>query len=646
LKRGVDEPDRSADPRTRPAQDPGPDDFSSLFEFLPIGAYRSSPAGRQLRSNPALVRLNGFDDEAEHLASVDDIGRGWYVLPNRRAEFKALLEAEGQVVGFESEVYRWKTRERMWVSENAHLVRGADGTVLYYEGTVEDISERVRDRETLRLSQARLRQIVDLVPGMVYRVELMPDGSRRATFVSSRVHELLGVTAEAATADVGVVDRLFHSEDIARAGADAMRARSERRGLVGEYRVVRPDGQTRWVQVFSEPAQSEEGHEVRVGLMLDITDRKRSEEALRENSQTWKRALESTGDGFWDWDLQNGREHMSDQGLALYGFEPGELPELRQSLDRRTHPDDRAQMLHDRQAHLDGHTPVYVNEHRIQCKDGRWKWVLSRGVVISRAVDGTPLRMVGTHTDITTRKLADQLRLERDSAAAADRAKSRFLSRVSHELRTPLNAILGFSQLLEMENTLDERQRAWLAQVLLSGRHLLGLMDDILDLSSAQTGQLPVNAEPLPLQPVLDEVWAMLAGTAEAAGVQTIDELPADGGALSVRADRKRLKQVLANIIGNAIKYNRRGGFVRVSAQALEDTVLVHVADNGIGLSGEQRERLFQPFERLGAQRTEVPGTGLGLALSRQLAEAMGGSIGVESTPELGSMFTLRLPRA
>jgi len=622
------------------------DDFSSLFEFLPIGAYRSSPDGRQLRSNPALVRLNGFQTEAEHMAAVNDIAVEWYVEPMRRGQFMDQIERHGRVVGFESEIYRQKTRERIWISENAHAVRDERGAVVFYEGTIEEITDRVRDREALRASRAQLQQIVDVVPGALYRVETPPGGKRRITFVSPRVLELFGVTPEEAMADIDSMNRLRHPDDLPRL-QQAMRQASEQRlPLHTEFRVVLPGGLTKWLEVFSEPVPDAASCDVRVGLALDITARKRAEAALRENSDLWKRALESTGDGVWDWDLHSGVERFSDKGLALFGYAPGELPATPDAFDERTHPDDRAQMVEDRRAHLEGQTPAYVNEHRIQCKDGRWKWVLSRGVVISRADDGTPLRMVGTHTDITTRKLAGQLQMERDSAAAADRAKSQFLSRVSHELRTPLNAILGFSQLLEMENTLDERQRRWLTQVLASGRHLLGLMDDILDLSSAQTGQLPINPEPLALQPVLAEVWAMLGATAESAGVRAIDELPTGGEALAVHADRKRLKQVLANVIGNAIKYNHRGGFVRVSARALHDTVLVHVADNGIGLSAEQRERLFQPFERLGAQRGEVPGSGLGLALSRQLSEAMGGSIGVESTPGQGSVFTIRLQRA
>jgi PAS domain S-box-containing protein len=618
------------------------DDFSSLFEFLPIGAYRSSPEGRQLRANPALVRLNGFASEAEQVAAVQGIAGEWYVDPNRRAAFLALLERDGRVVGFESEVYRRKTRERIWINETAHAVRNAAERLLYIEGTVEEITERVRQREATRHGEARLRQILDLVPGMVYRAEIQPDLTLRLTFASSGTREVFGVGPEEAMRDVAALDRMRHPDDAARLGQVLREAARERKPVRTVYRAITADGTLKWLQVQSEPAPPEEGREVRVGLVMDVSAQIRHEEALRENSELWRRALESTGDGMWDWSAE-GRVHFSPTCLALYGFVSGELEDRPDAMDERVHPDDLPAMQAARQAHMAGDAPAYVNEHRMRCKDGRWKWVLSRGVVISRAADGSPLRMIGTHTDITSRKLAEELKLERDSAAAADRAKSRFLSRVSHELRTPLNAILGFSQLLEMESSLDERQRGWVKQVLTSGRHLLGLMDDILDLSSAQTGQLPVYTEAVRLRPVLDEVWAMLAAAAAAAGVTFVEATQPDEP-LAVRADRKRLKQVLANVIGNAIKYNRRGGHVRLATECVGDTVRVHVADDGPGFDDEQRERLFQPFERLGAQHGDVPGTGLGLALCRQLMEAMGGSIRAESTPGQGATFTIELP--
>ena len=624
---------------------PPGDDFSTLFEFLPLGAYRSTPEGRQLRANPALVRLNGFASEAEYLATVQDIAREWYVDPLRRAQFRQGLERDGKVIAFESEIYRYKTRERIWISENAHLVRDAQGRVRYYEGTVEEITDRVRAREALRASQEQLRQIVELVPGMVYRVLILPDHGRRATFISPGARALFGLEPEHIMADGKLLHRLRHPEDRARIEAQTRTAASARLPLDDEFRVVLDSGEQKWVHLISAPAPAEDGHEVRVGVVFDITARKRAEEALRENSELWKRALESTGDGVWDWHIQAGVELLSAQCKALYGFAADELPDRPDALDQRTHPDDVAQMRLDRQAHFEGRTPSYINEHRIRCKDGSWKWILSRGIVISRGADGQPLRMIGTHTDITERKLADGLRFERDRALAANLAKSQFLSRVSHELRTPLNAILGFSQLLELESTASPQQLGWVRQVLASGRHLLALMDDILDLSSAQTGQLPMSAEPLVLRPVVEEAVAMFAVAAREAGVRMLDKVPEQAG-LAVRADRKRLKQVLSNLLSNAIKYNRSGGWVQIAAAGEAQYVVLSVADGGPGMSEDQLARLFNPFERLGAQRGPVAGTGLGLALSRQLVQAMGGQISVESKPGQGATFFVRLPRA
>jgi PAS domain S-box-containing protein len=334
--------------------------------------------------------------------------------------------------------------------------------------------------------------------------------------------------------------------------------------------------------------------------------------------------------------------------MQMYGFDEGEVGGWRLFLDQHTHPDDIPQMLADREAHYSGRAPSYVNEHRVLCKDGRWKWVLTRGLAIRRDASGRPLRMIGTHTDITAQKQAAELRAERDRAASADQAKTQLLSRVSHELRTPLNAVLGFGQLLDSEADLAPRHRHWVRQILGSGQHLLELVDDVLDLSSAQAGQLNLSLTAVAVQQAIGEAWGMLdiarAGAAALpATLRFVDETAA-APPVWVHADPRRLKQVLSNLFSNAIKYNRAGGEVRVSAEVLGDgTVELRVADSGRGMTPEQLQRLFQPFERLGAQHTSVQGTGLGLALCKQLVEAMGGHIAVRSEPGVGSVFTVRL---
>ncbi len=621
-------------------------DFSSLFEFLPIGAYRKRPDGLLLRSNPALVQMNGLASEAEHLAIVNGTAESWYVRPERQRLLMELLLREDRVVGFESEARARGNGRQLWVRENAHAVRGADGEVLFFEGTVEEITEHMQARGALERRERELREITAQVPGVVYRVVLADDGTRRIDFISDGVRTLYGVEPEDAVQNRRLLAHFRHPEDLARVDAELAVAARERRPLTTEFRIVRADGSQRWVQQISVPAGSPGDEQIRIGVMIDITDRKRAEIALAQSGELWKRALEGTGDGVWDWHVQEGRELLSPACKALYGFAPEELPDTPDALDGRTHPEDLESMRIARKAHFAGQTPIYINEHRVRCKDGSWKWILSRGMVLTRDAQGHPLRMVGTHTDITLRKQADALRAERDRAAAADLAKSQFLSRVSHELRTPLNAVLGFTQLLELEPGDGERQRQWIAQVLSSGRHLLALMDDVLDLSSAQTGQLAMATEVLPLREPLDEALAMLAASAAAAQVRLHNDSrdSLDTPPCRVRADRRRLLQVLSNLIGNGIKYNHPQGWVRVQVETVAGWVSIHISDSGPGLDALQQARLFQPFERLGAQRGPVAGTGLGLALSRELVEAMGGSITVRSEAGAGATFTISLP--
>ena len=761
------------------------DSWSTLFEFLPIGAYRSTPDGHQLRANPALARLNGFDTEAEQIAAAHDHPEEWYVQPGRRDEFRHRIERDGRVVGFESEVRRRRTGERIWVRENAHAVRDAQGRLRYYEGTVEDITDIVHTRQALALSEASVRELVSLVPGVIYRLVVLPDGRRRFTFVSDTVTTLLGPTPQQVIDDGAVLARLRHPDDqawvtravdeAARTGAplaiefrmltpagekwvawasaaagrqaDGLQVRAgvitditarkqaelalrrsqvelqqlvalipgmvywltiaadgtrryrfvsdrvrdiygvepdevlndglalarlrhpddrsqvlgpveealrDHRPLDYQLRILRRDGQARWIHAMSSPVTDTGDERTRVGVLFDITERKQAQLALQQQSELWLGALQASGDGVWDWRVQDGVEILSPQCKALYGFGPDELPDRPDALDDRTHPDDLPQMRADREAHFQGRTARYVNEHRVRCKDGRWKWILSRGLVIERDAAGRPLRMIGTHTDVTAAKQAEGLRLERDNAAAADRAKSQFLSRVSHELRTPLNAVLGFAQLLEMDpGGCGERQRGWVQQVLGSGRHLLALLEDILDLSSLQSGRLAMVVEPVTLDAVVDEAWTMLAAGAigSTALALRFDDHVAGSGC-QVMADRKRLKQIIGNLLSNAVKYNRPGGWVRVgvvAAPAAADGAPrweLQVADSGQGLDEQQLARLYNPFDRLGAERGSVPGTGLGLALTRQLVEALGGEILVDSTPGEGSTFRVRLPAA
>ena len=265
---------------------------------------------------------------------------------------------------------------------------------------------------------------------------------------------------------------------------------------------------------------------------------------------------------------------------------------------------------------------------------------------------GAPYALCCVATDITERRRADealrQAKNDADRAQAeadrANRAKSEFLSRMSHELRTPLNGILGFGQLLEMK-TLAPDQKECVDLILKAGRHLLGLINEVLDISRIEAGQLRLSLEPVPVGETLGSAIDLVRPLARDHGIV----LPADaaGGAWHVLADRQRLQQVLLNLLSNAVKYNRPNGLIDVSCgEAAEGRFQIRVTDTGAGMTPEQLGRLFTPFDRLGAEVSRVEGTGLGLTLSKHLIEAMGGTIAVESRVGVGTTFSVQLPLA
>jgi signal transduction histidine kinase len=235
----------------------------------------------------------------------------------------------------------------------------------------------------------------------------------------------------------------------------------------------------------------------------------------------------------------------------------------------------------------------------------------------------------------------EQARLE---AERANQAKSEFLSRMSHELRTPLNAVLGFAQLLEMD-PLTEEQRESLGYILKAGKHLLDLINEVLDIARIEAGRLVVTLEPVPVAEVTREVLTLVAPLAAERAIHVRSRIPETDGPV-ILADRQRLKQVLLNLLSNAVKYNTVGGDVVVSDETGPDRVRIRVTDTGPGIPEDKRARLFLPFERLGSSQGGVEGTGLGLALSKRLTEAMGGTIGLEAESSQGSTFWLELPTA
>ena len=387
--------------------------------------------------------------------------------------------------------------------------------------------------------------------------------------------------------------------------------------------------------------------------------------AARAAAETRLRlALEAARQGIYDLNVQTGAAEVSAEYATMLGYDPAQFVETNAAWIERMHPDDRepvAAIYHDYTA---GRRADYRVEFRQRTADGRWKWILSVGRIVERDAQGAPLRMLGTQTDIDERRRAEEavrdlaLTLERRvaertedmrravlRAEQASRAKSEFLSRMSHELRTPLNAILGFAQVIELSNPTDQ-QRRWVGEIRRAGDHLLHLIEELLDLSRIEAGRLALSIETLPLAPVVREAVAFVQPALATRGV-TLELAEPCRELTLVRADRVRLRQILVNLLTNAIKYNRSGGRIDLGFAPLgTDRLRLSVRDTGIGIAPEKLALLFRPFERLGAETSGIEGVGIGLALSQQIARLMDADLGVQSTPGVGTTFWIDLPLA
>lgn len=276
-------------------------------------------------------------------------------------------------------------------------------------------------------------------------------------------------------------------------------------------------------------------------------------------------------------------------------------------------------------------------------KYGDLKMIVHQVVDVTEFVQTTEARAVASHesklrAEILKRSAA--LGESNDMLRAASAAKNQFLARVSHELRTPLTAINGFGELLSL-SSLNDDQRRWVNTIRRSGSHLLDLIDEVLDISRIESGEFSVSVEPVSIERVLNEAIEIMSPLASANEI-TI-ERAATVKDVYVRADNQRLRQILINLISNAIKYNHPGGRVFINVSAADGKAYVSVADTGFGIAERDLQRLFKPFERLGPTNTGTEGTGLGLALSRNLVEILGGTIDVSSTVGEGTKFTVGL---
>jgi PAS domain S-box-containing protein len=369
-------------------------------------------------------------------------------------------------------------------------------------------------------------------------------------------------------------------------------------------------------------------------------------QALVSANEPWMLAAAVADLGLFEMDVGAEVITLDARAASLYGVGSAAMALSRGTLRELILPEDQGAVQAAYTSTIQtGQT--FVTAYRIRRTDGLLRHLESTGHLIEGRRP-SERRLVGVVRDITDERGRAERAMQRDAAEKVAQSQRDFLSRLSHELRTPLNAILGFAQLLLMDRThaLDPIQAQRVNMMLEAGQQLLSMVEDVLDLTKVEAGEIAMALQPIEVAPLWRSSAAMIEGAREHHGVVFIDRLPPQP--LWVRADAQRLAQVFVNLLTNACKYNRPGGHVVVEGWAEEDQsfVVIELSDDGIGMSPEDVAQLFQPFKRLAPQAESIEGTGLGLYIVKQLVERMNGRIEVHSELGKGSRFTIRLPRA
>ncbi len=566
---------------------------------------------------------------------------------------------------FDEWIYVRKDGKKIFVDLALTELKDLEGRVGGYLGILKDRTELHFAESRLRDFAGRLTKLSRLIPGVIYQYELLPDGRSRFPYASSAIEAIYRVTPGQVKEDASAVFAVLHPEDRDRVSNAIQESARNLESWEQEYRTLFPDGTVRWLYGNANPERLENGGTLWHGFITDITERKDNERRLRDSEERLTMALEATQDGVWDWDLKTNRVFWSPRCYTMLGYQPDSFEVTYEKWQELLHPADREKTLNGVRKTMEDPDSQLDLLFRLRHNDGTFRWISGRGKVTDMDKKGNPVRMVGTHLDITDRKLQDEAlrtanrRLEDTNrqlelsiwhanelarqAEAANEAKSAFIANMSHEIRTPMTSILGYADLLSESQKSGDNIDEYLQRLHEAGQHLMTIVNDILDISRIESGKLETEALPVSPVQIIDEVTNMLRGKATIRGLQLKRVLRPETPEY-IQTDPGRLRQILLNLVGNAVKFTETGS-VTIESGKSDSQVYISVSDTGIGIPRGAIHDLFQPFMQGDSSTTrKYGGSGLGLAISQRLAQLMGGQILAESEEGKGSKFTLQLP--
>jgi PAS domain S-box-containing protein len=616
--------------------------------------------GRVRDFNKAAERIFGYAAADIVGKSVDTLMPAGDSVDHRVQIDRYIRTGQSRIIGIGREV-KGRRSDGVEIDLELALSEVVGGETLF-TGILRDVTDRNRAQRALRDSETQFRAMAESVPGVICQWYERSNGERGYNYVSPRCETVFGVSAEALQQDWTRLP--LHPDDRHRCEASIRRAVAKRADWSFEGRFIAPTGEVRWWRGMAKPVSASEDELVFNGVFIDIMAQKEAEAALVESEQRFRVLADHATDLVSLHTPDGVFLYVSPSSINLLGYCPEELIG-RTSFDL-IHPDDREQV---RQTLAEIHERGTISAtYRLRHRNGDWLWFETMGAALKVQGEGRSSGFLSASREVTERvryerelrnahdrmeeqaeklaALAIDLDKERRVAEQASRAKSQFLAMMSHELRTPMTGVMGMVDLL-LGSRLTDEQGGLVQTLRSSAKTLLTILNDILDFSKIEAGQLEIEEIDFEWRKVVDDVMQLFEPRASEKGLMLYADLPPTAPAV-VRGDPTRLRQVLFNLVGNAIKFTEAGRVdIRLAGYDLAGDALdleFEVADTGLGISREQQNRLFEAFVQADASTTRrFGGTGLGLAICKQLVEAMGGDISVESDSGTGSVFRFRI---
>ena len=633
--------------------------YADLFNNAPVGHLTLTENELISEANIAATELFGIERHnllSRRFASLvaDDDGDRWYLLFTQLIKHNQAVDIEltlknnqGRQFPVQLNCLSVNATVRISITDISNI-KQAETVLRDFEETVAIQAERLQPLKTQEDLLCRLQKITSLVPGMVYKFRLRPDGSAHFPFASEGIRELFQLSPDDVRDDASQLFALIHPDDFDAVVASIQKAVQDLAPWNHEFRVKFYDGTVRWVFGSSLPEQENDDSNFWYwyGFMSDITERKQIEHALRESEFLWKFAMEGSGDGVWDWNIQTHQTVYSRLWKEMLGYAQDEiLPTYKEWLGR-IHPDDQLSVEEVLQAYLDGKSEVYAVEYRLRCKDDSYKWIFARGLAVDFTEESRPLRMIGTHTDISKRKFQEQ----QDKEHLAQLAHvtrlglmGEMASGLAHEVNQPLTAIANYAQaslnLMKKENPdlvkLAEVAAKTKEQALRAGKIIHG-MKEFCKSNSQQRLTTDINE-------LINDCVNLCNDQLKQNGVSVTLKL--ENKLPSIHVDHIQIEQVLINLIRNGMDAivnmpEKKPGEITIQSYLTPNhEIQVRVKDNGPGIEEQEQLKILTPFHT-----TKAEGMGMGLSISRSLIEAHKGTLHFNSQFGKGSTFYFTLP--